>query len=242
MITPLLMWLFVWNKIVGWVVMALLLAGSFLSTALIVHHYDLSSAMVSPRYGRYMDYIYEKPYCRISPYLVGMALAFALIYVQKHKLQRFARWMIYLVALTIMSLCFYGDYENYHHTDVEDPNRSSHWSKEQDLVYITFSRFGWAVGVSLLAYPMIVGYGKQLAAFLGHSLWLPFARLTYGAYLVHIILISALFQNLKHYVYYGSTVVTWAFVACAFFAYGVSFVFYLLVEKPMMNIEKMVLG
>eukprot|EP01028_Stygiella_incarcerata_P013918 TRINITY_DN862_c0_g1_i2.p1 TRINITY_DN862_c0_g1~~TRINITY_DN862_c0_g1_i2.p1 ORF type:complete len:257 (+),score=35.01 TRINITY_DN862_c0_g1_i2:98-868(+) len=242
LISPFVMWTFLWNQFAGWSLLGLLLGGSFLATSLIVHHYDLSATIVSPRYGRSMDYIYEKPYCRISPYIVGMALAFFLIYMNRHKLSRFVRWLIYLLALSIMSLCFYGDYQNYRHTNIEDPNRSSYWSKTDDLLYLTFSRFLWSVGVGLLAYPMIVGYGKQMRKFLGHSLWLPFARLTYGAYLVHIIVIYALVMNLKHTFYYGSTMITFIFVACSVFAYLLSFVFYLLVEKPMMNAEKLLLG
>lgn len=69
------------------------------------------------------------------------------------------------------------------------------WPLWLDAVYLTFVRPAWAASLAVLVAACRELKGNPVDAFLSHAVWVPFARLTYGAYLVHPIIIKLLAGN-----------------------------------------------
>lgn len=69
------------------------------------------------------------------------------------------------------------------------------WNALQNLLYITFSRPVWTLGVALLTYLCITDQGGVINTFLSCGVWDPIAKLTYSAYLIHPIIIRCVYCN-----------------------------------------------
>lgn len=56
-----------------------------------------------------------------------------------------------------------------------------------NYLYLVSSRPVFTLGFSLNILPLLIGSNvtKPMRQFLGHDFWIPFSRLTYGAYLSH---------------------------------------------------------
>jgi peptidoglycan/LPS O-acetylase OafA/YrhL len=56
-----------------------------------------------------------------------------------------------------------------------------------NFLYLVFSRPLFTLGFAMNIYPLLIGSPlcKPLKSLLAHDFWVPFSRLTYGAYLSH---------------------------------------------------------
>ncbi len=59
------------------------------------------------------------------------------------------------------------------------------WNTVENSLFMTFWISCFVLGMSLIIFPCIIGYNDFLLKILGAPFWTPFARITYGAYLVH---------------------------------------------------------
>lgn len=73
-------------------------------------------------------------------------------------------------------------------------------------------------------------------AFLSHPAWVPFARLTYGAYLVHPVLIKLLAGNATAAVHFSAQDLASRAVANVLCSFAAAAVLYLLVERPVLTL------
>ncbi len=55
------------------------------------------------------------------------------------------------------------------------------------MFYLAFARVGWALGLSVMVVVFASGHGGKLRHALQSDFWVPLARLTYQAYLIHPI-------------------------------------------------------
>jgi len=92
----------------------------------------------------------------------------------------------------------------------------------------------------MFAIPFALGYGDFVRTFLGASFWTPLARLTFGAYLIHPVFLSYWAASLTTQLRYTfRNWMMWSLFAIVV-AYGLSFVSWLVLEKPLMNLETMI--
>ena len=61
-----------------------------------------------------------------------------------------------------------------------------------NALYLTFSRTLWAIGIAVFSFGCFVEPAGPVASFLGAKAFAPLARLTYGAYITHPIIIKML--------------------------------------------------
>eukprot|EP01106_Pelomyxa_sp_JSP_P007948 TRINITY_DN22881_c0_g1_i1.p1 TRINITY_DN22881_c0_g1~~TRINITY_DN22881_c0_g1_i1.p1 ORF type:complete len:134 (-),score=29.14 TRINITY_DN22881_c0_g1_i1:91-432(-) len=95
----------------------------------------------------------------------------------------------------------------------------------------------WGLGLSLFLLPWVLGHGSFVKNFLAAPLWTPFARLTYGAYLLHPIVQMVWFNDLSQLIEFTLMNFVSLAVASTVVTFGVSLVTFLLVEKPLANLE-----
>ena len=115
----------------------------------------------------YVNDVYIKPWCRLSPYAIGLAVGYILYEVYQRsnivswssltprmaghsRYSYFKQALLWAVALTVLGLCVFGTYGDY----------SGHaLSRKERIAFLTLSRLGWAVGVSIIIAACFAGYG-----------------------------------------------------------------------------------
>ncbi|XP_042912018.1 nose resistant to fluoxetine protein 6 [Parasteatoda tepidariorum] len=240
-ISPLfLITLWRWPK-VGYSMLLLFLWGSWLSGFLITYHYDLIAGTMSyivdieqvtkfsDKWMEYFDKIYIKPYTRIAPYLIGIGLGYILFKrkVTDIKVNRVTLWIGWLLAIPVGLYCVYG---LYHQT----PN----------LVAASFfnalTRTGYGLSLSWLIFVCISGQAGVVDKILSYKLFIPLSRLTYCAYLIHVIVISLYIFSRKTTIVFTHQTIILMFLGLLIVTYALSVLVSLTFESPLIRLEKLI--
>ena len=176
--------------------------------------------------------IYGKPYCRISPYLVGIVLGYIFFKNYHFKLHYIVNWVIHLVlwalAIVFGMSTVYGLYSSFN---------GHHVTGTENVMYYMFSRFTWGLALALLAFSCHNGYGGVINHFLSLPFWVPLGRLTFNAYLVHPVVIFGLYTSLRNNLHFDTnTMVVYTIASCVL-SYGIAGVISVFVEFPLSNVE-----
>jgi len=223
----------------GWVSVLTLSGLSFGVTAWLVIKYKLGVYIFDDEYKRYSYYAYSKPYTRIPAYFVGLVSAWLLDEMELRGITRETRPFTrsakmaatvaaalsgaVLVFLTFVSATDFGD-------------SKESWSLLTSVLYIDFSRPAWAMCLAVLTLLCYYDFLPLLNGFMAHPYWTPLARLTYGAYLVHPLMIKlAAGRSLQFYTF-NAWDLTYRFMGNAIMAYSGSVVLWVLMERPCMTI------
>jgi peptidoglycan/LPS O-acetylase OafA/YrhL len=176
--------------------------------------------------------IYLPPWTRVSPYLVGFIFAFILLergsQFRVHAGMRFGVYVCSSTIILILSFITYSD-ANYG------------WSEPMNIIWIGFSRPIWSIGLGALLLVCIVGYGGVFNYLMSLDFWVPLARLSYSAYLFHLSNIGIVYNGYKSGYTYEFATVLYFFMGHLLIAFALALVNFLLVEKPLMNIESLML-
>ncbi|XP_041479403.1 nose resistant to fluoxetine protein 6-like [Lytechinus variegatus] len=180
------------------------------------------------------DVTYAKPYTRIPPYLVGMVMGYIIFKLKGKQLKLkkiyvFTGWLIALGTLFAVVYGAYGCLNRY----IEQ------W---ESMIYLTVGRLAWGIGIAWIIFACLNGYGGPIGVLLDWSFWIPMARLTYCAYLIHPILqYSAITYNktLFHMDYLS---LSFFFGGCLLFSYAAALIMSLVLESPPMGLEKVMFG
>ena len=192
----------------------------------------------------YWTVYYVKPYSRLPVYLIGVFCATA-YYSLKHEdlekssvakalsIVRFNHVNAILasligVLLSLITLLIMQMLNN-------SPNNSP---LAINMLYLLLSRPMFSVGFSLFILPVLISAKtfKTLRNFLSHSFWVPFSRLTYGAFLS-----NGMFMQFREF---NSERGEWGcafdaillFLAYVVFSYLFSFLIYLMFEMPVYSL------
>lgn len=129
------------------------------------------------------DKIYDKPWTRLGPYLVGMAVGWILFKTNcKIKMNKF----VVFIGWTLSAMC--SLYLMYGLFNVE-------LTRIGAAAYSSLSHTMWAVSLAWIIIACSTGYGGWVNELLSASCFYPFSRVTYCAYLVHPIVIRVLALN-----------------------------------------------
>ena len=213
------------------------------------YHNDLSLFLTpKPGTGDQSTEFYGKPYTRMGAWVIGAGLGGVLDYFGRTgngRLPRIplaVRAAVYVAAGTMMGLTFFGQYSNYKNQD----DAYGSWNKGTNVSYLAFSRPAWTLALASLVFVWMSSVGPSLknslvSSFLSAPLWAPLARLTYSAYLWHPVLMYVIYGGRDRL---GDYSVAYFAVHSAFFifaAYALAVVSFILVEKPLMNLEALFL-
>ena len=200
----------------------------------LVVHYGGGLYIFGDTYVKYSMYAYSKPYCRVPAYLVGMAFGFlnerwVSDESRRPALSPTATATFLSAAGVALLACVFVPLSDYR--DAES------WPPWANGLFLAFSRPLWATALGVITTACALGRLPRLNAFLSSPLWTPLARLTFGAYLMHPVVIkwlagtaTASYHFSMHYI-----------ASCALFnaacAFSLAAVMWLVVERPVMNIE-----
>ncbi len=180
--------------------------------------------------------IYVKPYCRIAPYLVGIALGYLLYRKFRISVKNVVwSWVIHLslwlVALMLGIVNVYGLYPSFH---------GHHMSAAENVSYYMLSRFTWGVTLALVMFLCHNGYGGVVNRFLSLPIWIPLSRLTFNAYLVHEMVMTLVFSEFRNTLYYTDSAIMLYIVSIVVVSYGAAGMVSVFVEYPISNLESAV--
>ena len=257
LIAPLLILLYMKiSRAIGWFLVFALCCVNISTGAVVAHHFNLNPAPLSPGHGDdYNDYYYRKPYCRVAPYVLGIACGFVLYTYRRHqetkevydrfalfigKLQEvwYVRILTFGTGLAVVNVMIFALYNT---NEYPGENGEYHsWSHTQNYAYIALERTAYGAGLSMLFLPMLLGHFKPIVAFLSLYFWSILARFAFVIYLIHVFIIAIMVKSQKTVgMIYEYTVIrntVYSFVLSLLFAIPIV----LLVEMPAGNIEKLV--
>ncbi|XP_014469015.1 PREDICTED: nose resistant to fluoxetine protein 6-like isoform X2 [Dinoponera quadriceps] len=201
-----------------------LLVSSWLTTgyiALVNNHMPSSDDPLA-----LFDKIYDKPWTRLGPYLIGMSVGYFLFKtdckVRMSKTTVVVGWL--LSSACLLSL-LYGLYE----TELTPATAAA---------YSSLSHSAWALGLAWIVVACSTGYGGYVNRILSEPLLYPFSRVTYCAYLVHPLVIRLTAMNLDSPFHLGKDLVLITFLGQLVLSYALSFVISISFEAPVVSMLK----
>ncbi|XP_033118021.1 nose resistant to fluoxetine protein 6-like [Anneissia japonica] len=235
-ISPFVIYLLYHYFFAGVVAWSILLITSFGSLIGVSIKYNITTYALSlnPNVKTFgADEIYVRPWTRIPPYLVGMAVGYILYkYLGRVRMRRHVAIMGWIAATGIGLAVVYGLYGNYH---------GNLLSEGASVVYITLSRFSWAVALAWVAFACVTGYGGPVNSLLSWSVWIPLARISYCAYLLHPIIMFVFYYSLPTLIYFSDFLLIYFFLGHVVLSYAAAFVLSVCSEAPFMALEKLFL-
>jgi peptidoglycan/LPS O-acetylase OafA/YrhL len=223
----------------GWLSILTLTGISFGVTAWLVIRYNLSIYPFDTHWSDYAYWAYSKPYTRVPAYFVGIIAAWLLDDMEKRGITREARSHSLRVKIgaTIAAVLSWGVLLFLVFIVVTDfGDHKDSWGHVASVMYIVLSRPLWAMCWAVITLLCYYDLAPWTNAFLAHRCWTPLARLTYGAYLVHPLVIKLVSGRALQYFTFNSWDLTYRTVGNFIMAYTGSFVFWCLIERPCMTI------
>jgi hypothetical protein len=179
----------------------------------------------------YLTEIYQRPYCRIGPYLFGLFAGY-LLYRNSQNELRVGNWTL----LAGHILCVFGFIYPLMFNYAVD------WSAPIHAIYLGTSNLCWSAAVCWLVFCCVSGRIPIMNRFLCCPSFRPMARLTYTTYLLHLIIYSMYLFSLPNGISSPGTV---GFLITFFGLYALTLIlslpFVLLIEMPSIAIGKLLL-
>ncbi|KAL0895874.1 hypothetical protein ABMA27_011895 [Loxostege sticticalis] len=176
------------------------------------------------------DALYDKPWSRIGPYLIGMMVGW---YLHKTKCKvRIPYWLVavgWVGSLAIIGSLIFGMVDGYFEV----------WPT---AFYVSIGHTGWGVAVAWVAIACCCGYGGLVNSLLSYRGFLPLSRLTYCAYLVHpTIMVYTCFLLDGPFHLQNATVIT-IYAGYAVMAFLASFAISIAFEAPAVRLIRIISG
>ncbi|XP_055947832.1 nose resistant to fluoxetine protein 6-like [Argiope bruennichi] len=230
-----------WPKI-GYSLLGLFFSITFACNFVLTYEYDIiagfgninllskDAANVINRINGAFDKIYYKPYTRIGPYLVGLFLAY---YICKRKWNKSPslNWVTlavgWIVASGITLTCQFGLY----HLDL---------TTLEACFYNALSRTGFALGLGWVIFVCVIGQGGVVNSILSWKALIPLSRLTYCAYLVHLIVVLTYFTSVRTLTNFSHINAVLLYLGMLVITYGAAVATSLLFESPVIRLERLI--
>ncbi|GFU10755.1 nose resistant to fluoxetine protein 6 [Trichonephila clavipes] len=171
-----------------------------------------------------------KPYTRMDPYLVGIALAYYLFKRKQNnsgKLSLVKLSIGWVVASVVTLTTVFGIYH-----------------QEPDVVttsfYTAVNRSCYACGLAWVIFVCVIGQGGFVNSFLSWKFWIPLSRLTFCAYLVHPLIQTTYFASLRDSIVCSHITMVMYHFGFLIMSYMAALVVSLLFESPVIRLERLI--
>lgn len=174
------------------------------------------------------DKIYDKPWTRFGPYLIGMIVGWILFKtdcnIPMKKVTIISGWLFCTVGM--LSL-IYG----LHKKQLDSITAAA---------YSSLSHTAWAVGLSWIVIACSTGHGGYVNSLLSCKLLIPFSRTTYCAYLIHPIIIRLVVMKRDSPVHLSEETIAVMFLGQLTASYILAFALSLAFEAPIVSLLKII--
>ncbi|XP_053208428.1 nose resistant to fluoxetine protein 6-like isoform X2 [Panonychus citri] len=238
LVSPLILVPLFWFPFYGILLIVLLLAASMIITAslTIVNHYPpvpyLTNITSRETLDGYYAWIYIKPWCRIGPYLIGIAIAY-LIYLRNSKPSIKKRFVImgWIFAITLNAGILLAMFPAINGYPLSDAVAG---------LYSATSRTLWSVGLAWIVYACVNGHGGIINSILSWKPFIPLSRLTYSAYLIHPVVIACFYGTRETTFHFSHYLMIYFILGNIVITYIISFGLAVIFEAPIAAIEKII--
>ncbi|OQV23105.1 putative Nose resistant to fluoxetine protein 6 [Hypsibius exemplaris] len=245
LITPPLVFLLYKCSKVGLAAIVSLIAGCLVANAVIEAQWGLPIAMFqvplkhNDTYDPTFDYVGNKPYTRATPYLIGMMLGF--LFLKKPVWQfPYPKFDIvfnigcWISSCIVANKVIFGLYDEAYNspTAVNMLGRVS-WQM--------LSRLGYSASISWVIFACNYGYAGPIRDILEWKVWRPLSHLTYMVYLFHPLTLQLWLVTQRDPFYFNLINMTSFFFAQLISVYTISFIFGILIEFPLLRLERAIM-
>ncbi|KAH8362612.1 hypothetical protein KR200_004499 [Drosophila serrata] len=172
------------------------------------------------------DKIYDKPWTRLGPYLIGMAVGWILFRTNcKIRLPKVTVASAWFLAMLNLFVLVFGLYR-------------ADLSQLTAAAYSSLSHSAWALSLAWITIACSTGYGGYINSLLSAPCLYPFSRVTYCAYLVHPIVIRSMALNSDAPLHLGGDLMVVMFFGLTVASYFLSFVVSMSFEAPVVTMLK----
>jgi len=232
---------YVYNKKLGAAWLGLLTTASVAIAAAITYTKDLPPTALllngNMNINTFFIDFYVMPWCRASPYIVGIALGLLLHHIKVNKINiriptalNLATWAAMAgVALTVV-------YST--HQWNKDPTAT--WTTAEAVSYGSLHRLAWGVALCWVVFACVTGHGGFVDSLLSFKAFMPLGRLTYPTYLIAVQVQSWYFGSYKGTAHFDHTLMVSTFLSSLVVSLAIAAVLSLMFEAPMMTIEKII--
>jgi len=227
---PVIIYLYKRSKPATWAVLGVLMAICIFLNSFLVAHYNL--APLDPADDRWMSIAYNKPYTRMAPYLIGIAMAFLVQDDIDYTISWPIRWLGYVASLITTTCATYLIYGFW---------RGAGWALWQSVVYAALVRIGFVSAMAWFMYACFKGHGGVLRTILAVYIWVPLSRLTYTAYLIHPIIMFVINYSNTTTFHFDAIYAGLRYSSHLMLAYSAALILHLAIEKPTANLERIFL-
>ncbi len=126
------------------------------------------------------------------------------------------------------------------HTDYLGKATKEPWSKLQNAFFISFGHTAFVLSVAVLVLICLLGQGAILSAFLSLRVFHPLSKLSYSAFMIHVIIIFAVYASSGALHYYSDIYFFYLFVTNVFLAYVFGVALYAIFERPYRALTRVV--
>ncbi|XP_046398836.1 nose resistant to fluoxetine protein 6-like [Ischnura elegans] len=213
----------------------LFMVSSWVTTAAISVHYDYHVSIQDPF--ALFDQLYDKPWLRLGPYLVGMLTGWILyktaLNIRMPKVAVITGWILSLVcmALLIYGVSVLGDYVS--------PTGSVGLGLTTSAIYTSLGHTAWAVAVAWVVVACCTGHGGWVSGLLSWSALRPFSRLTYCAFLIHPLVMMISGFRMQAPLHLEPTVVIMIYLGYMLASFAAAFFVSICFEAPAVSLLKM---
>ena len=180
--------------------------------------------------------LYFQPFYRINTYLTGIILGYILYKKYNINTLSIRNWLKQLIFMVLLSTAIYlctiptlfGTYGEY--------SRTHHFSDFENVTFLMFTGLAFSIGLSIIIYICNTGYGGMFSSFLSWPGWDPLARLTFGVFLIHQMVIFYILGSLQSSLKYTDTVFVMISVFTLVMSYILSAVTAVCVELPIAKV------
>jgi len=214
---------------------------TFIIGFLVVHyHLPPTHVFISAPDIDMTTWFYDMPYVRFQPYLIGIFFGYLFYKTKNMEVKiphviNFILWQLSLVTMFAVVFGLAGLRKN------ETPNGHT-WTVFESVMYNCFHKTGWSLALGWIVFSCHKGYGGLIDDFLSWKAFVPLSKLTYGAYLSHIVIQFMVFFTQTSPIYFSDFLMSQYFMGIACFTFGTAFVQSLVAESPFVRLEKILLG
>ncbi|VDI72520.1 Hypothetical predicted protein [Mytilus galloprovincialis] len=214
-------------------ILMVFLVGTTITTGVISTHYDIPANNFDAGDATHWKKLYVKPYCRIGPYLVGMYAGYILYRTNcKVRINRYLNLAIWSAAIGTGMAIVYGLYD--------DINSETPLPTSVAAFYNAVHRTAWGLCISWVIFACATGNGGFINTILSWKAFIPLSRLTYMAYLVHMMILNHWKYSQTKTIHLSDSEYIYEIVGHIVLSFMAAFVTSLAFESPMLGLESVI--
>ncbi|CAB3363851.1 Hypothetical predicted protein [Cloeon dipterum] len=203
-----------------------LMISSWCTTAYIAFTNDHQPSQDDPL--ALFDKIYDKPWTRLGPYLVGMATGWLLFSINcRLRLGKGGAALGWSVCAAVMLSLLYGLYD-------------ARLDAFTSAAYSSLSHTAWALGTAWVIVACSTGHGGFVGRLLSAPSLYPMSRVTYCAYLIHPLIIRMMVMYVDSPLHLARTTVMLLFLGHVVLSYLIAFAISVSFEAPVVALLRLI--